>query len=311
MKRLIAFLLTLFTVVLAGAQDPSKNYILSKRMLNSGGTSHVNQVTYYDGIGRPVQTLTKAVQGGSVKKRMASLTEYDGTGRPVSQWLPVPVTADYTAAATLKSTATGAGGYGDSRPYVQTVYEQSPLDRAIGSYGPGAAWSEHGVTTAYLSNTASGVQSCKLYAATSTVLTGGSSNYAAGTLQVVKTTDEDGHVSYTFTDRLGRTLLTRQMNGDTQHDTYYVYDPAGNLRYVLQPEYQTTADLAKYAFQYQYDTYNRCVRKTLPGASYVAYEYDTKDRLVFSQETGLCSLRTGTNGDGASGRTTSMTTTAV
>ena len=123
---------------------------------------------------------------------------------------------------------------------------------------------------------------CMLESITS--LTGGSSNYAAGTLQVVKTTDEDGHVSYTFTDRLGRTLLARRMDGSTQHDTYYVYDPAGNLRYVLQPEYQTTADTTRYAFRYTYDTYNRCVRKTLPGASYVAYEYDTKDRLVFSQE---------------------------
>ena len=164
------------------------------------------------------------------------------------------------------------------------MYEQSPLDRTVGGYGPGAAWVEHGAQTDYLSNTASGVQACKLYAATSTALTGGSSNYAAGTLQVVKTTDEDGHISYTFTDRLGRTLLTRQMNGDTQHDTYYVYDSAGNLRYVLQPEYQTTADLSKYAFQYRYDTYNRCVRKTLPGAAYVAYEYNTKDQLVFSQD---------------------------
>ena len=132
----------------------------------------------------------------------------------------------------------------------------------------------------YLLNTASGVQSCKLYN-TSGTSTG---TYAAGRLHVVKTTDEDNHVSYTFTDKQGRTVLERRVNGTEYLDTYSVYDDFGNLVLVLQPEYQTTANLSLHAFRYEYDHRNLCSKKILPGAEFISYEYDDADRLIFSQD---------------------------
>jgi len=101
---------------------------------------------------------------------------------------------------------------------------------------------------------------------------------------VVKTTDEDNHVAYTFTDKQGRTVLERRVNGSEYLDTYSVYDGLGNLVLVLQPEYQTTADLSLYAFQYEYNSRNLCSKKSLPGAGYISYEYDDADRLIFSQD---------------------------
>ncbi len=69
------------------------------------------------------------------------------------------------------------------------------------------------------------------------LLKGGILIDAAGTLSVVRTTDEDGAVSLTFTDKLGRTVVTRQVDGtSTYSDTYYAYDDRGQLRFVLQPE---------------------------------------------------------------------------
>ena len=56
---------------------------------------------------------------------------------------------------------------------------------------------------------------------------------------------------------------------------------------MLQPEYQTEADLEKYAFQYKYDGYGRCSEKTIPGAGTVRYDYDTSDRIIFSQDGNL------------------------
>ena len=57
--------------------------------------------------------------------------------------------------------------------------------------------------------------------------------YPTGTLDVTKTTDEDGHISYEFKDKSGKSILTRQLEGDTKHDTYMVYDNYDNVRMVL------------------------------------------------------------------------------
>ena len=115
----------------------------------------------------------------------------------------------------------------------------------------------------------------------------------SGQLSVIKTTDEDLNVSYTFTDEMGHVVLSRQMKGSETHDTYYVYDDKGNLCFVLQPMYQSSANLDQYAFQYKYDGRNRCIWKKLPGAGYVEMVYDNADRLVFSQDGNQRALSTG------------------
>ena len=101
------------------------------------------------------------------------------------------------------------------------------------------------------------------------------------------------NVSYTFTDKMGHVVLSRQMKGSETHDTYYVYDDKGNLCFVLQPMYQSSANLDQYAFQYKYDGRNRCIWKKLPGAGYVEMVYDNADRLVFSQDGNQRALSTG------------------
>ena len=282
MKRNIISLAMLLCAALAGAQVNTQNYIRVRKMLNNTETNYVDDIRYYDGLGRPFQTVQKAVQGGTVKERIGTLQEYDSAGRGSSRWLPTPLTADYLAPATFKTTAQGSTGYGDAYPYIQPLYEASPLVRPLQQYGAGAAWrsASRPVKTEYLLNTLSGVRACKLYN-TSGTSTG---NYAAGTLHVLKTTDEDNHVDYTFTDKQGRIVLQRRVDGTEYLDTYSVYDGYGNLVLVLQPEYQTTANLSLYAFQYEYDGRNLCSKKTLPGAGYISYEYDDADRLVFSQD---------------------------
>ena len=74
--------------------------------------------------------------------------------------------------------------------------------------------------------------------------------------------------------QLERTVLTRQMKDNITHDTYYVYDDYGNLCFVLQPMYQESTNLSLYAFQYKYDSRNRCIEKKLPGADAIKYVYD-------------------------------------
>ena len=225
---------------------------------------------------------------------LVTLQEYDVAGRAANSWLPIVSSAEYVAPASFKSSA--PGNYGnDSRPYGQPVYEASPLNRTVKEYGPGAAWhGGHSVNTDYLANSTANAQlNCINYSVSSAGALTSNGSYASGQLSVVKTTDEDLNVSYTFTDKMGHVVLSRQMKGSETHDTYYVYDDKGNLCFVLQPMYQSSANLDQYAFQYKYDGRNRCIWKKLPGAGYVEMVYDNADRLVFSQDGNQRALSTG------------------
>lgn len=53
--------------------------------------------------------------------------------------------------------------------------------------------------------------------------------YSTEALNMIRTTDEDGNVSYELKDKSERTILLRQMNGNEMHDTYTVYDNYGNI----------------------------------------------------------------------------------
>lgn len=109
-------------------------------------------------------------------------------------------------------------------------------------------------------------------------------NYTANQLAILKTVDEDSKVNYIFTNKLGQKTLEREMAGNDSYDTYYVYDDKGNLCFVLQPMYQNSANIELYAFQYKYDSWNRCVWKKIPGSQYIKHVYDAADRLTFSQD---------------------------
>ena len=152
----------------------------------------------------------------------------------------------------------------------------------------------HSVNTDYLGNSTANAQlNCINYSVSSAGALTSNGGCASGQLSVVKTTDEDLNASYTFTDKMGHVVLTRQMKGSETHDTYYVYDDKGNLCFVLQPMYQSSANLDQYAFQYKYDGRNRCIWKKLTGAGYMEMVYDNADRLVFSQDGNQRALTSG------------------
>ena len=286
MKRFIVLLISMIAACTVSAQVSTQNYICSRKMLNNTGSSHVDDISYFDGLGRPFQSVNKTVQNNVTKQRLATLLEYDYYGRETNMWLPTSVMADYVEVSTFRNTAVGSSGYNDSYPYSQSIYEASPLNRPLQQYGAGKLWhsNKRAVRTEYLVNASDSDRACKFYTVNGTSLSGGTEFYAANLLNVIKTTDEGNNVSYTFTDKLGRIVLTRQMNGTEAHDTYYVYNDKGNLCFVLQPMYQTTADIELYAFEYKYDGHGNCIWKKLPGAEYIEYVYDNYDRMTYSQD---------------------------
>lgn len=85
-----------------------------------------------------------------------------------------------------------------------------------------------------------------------------------GEIRVELTADEDGKTVCVFKDCKDRIILKRYFSEESTHDTYYVYDDLGNLRYVLPPSLygEISKDmLDKYAYQYRYDHRNRCIWK--------------------------------------------------
>ena len=98
-----------------------------------------------------------------------------------------------------------------------------------------------------------------------------------GTLQGVLTSDEDGISTEVFSDLRGRKVLERR-NGN--NDTYFVYDDAGRLSFVLTPGMQEDSNLLKHAYEYRYDRRSECVYSRIPGCEAVEMHRDTAGRTA-------------------------------
>lgn len=242
------------------------------------------QIQYYDGLGRLTQTVQRGVT--HLGADLVNFQEYDPIGRQSNTWLPSPNSGNGAFVADPAQIITDF--YGDSRPYSQPEYEDSPLNRVLEQHPPGQNWNGKSVKTSYLTNNSD--YPCYLFRLGSSQIIK-DKLYSSGELYVLKTEDEDGNTSYEFKDKLGQIVLTRQMNDTVKHDTYYIYDDFGNLRYVLPPMLSdimiglnhlsdTDSHMADYAYIYRYDHRNRCISKKLPGCVWKEYIYDKTDQLV-------------------------------
>jgi RHS repeat-associated protein len=264
-----------------------RNYRVQRTFLKSDASEWRDEIVYYDGLGRAAESIQPGITPSL--KDLAFLQEYDSLGREVKRWLPATIGAnnqgEYLSPEILKNSMTTLY-QGETRPYAETLYEASPLNRITEQYGAGASWYANGKSgkTAYYTNTQSAPYQCKRYTVSSTGSLVDNGLYANAQLYVTRTEDEDGNTVYSFTDKEGKAILTRQMNGTVAYDTYTVYDVYGNKRFVLPPKYQEEPDVSKYAYQYEYDARHRLIRKTLPGSDYIRYVYDRADQLIFAQD---------------------------
>ena len=290
MNRTIHFTLLLLCISLSlpsllKAQNKNKHYVQTHLMTEEDGSRSRETVTYYDSFGLEYETLE--VGATPQGKDLQTPIGYDGFFRKTMEFLPRP--------------AGDTGFYADANPYHYTVYENSGLNRIREAYGPGQSWQENGkaVKYAYLVNKASGVLSCSRYRVEELdrdIKLTRSGNYTPGELTITQTTDEDGHITYTFSDFSGRLVLTRQMNGTIAHDTYIVYDDRGRKRVVLPPSAadaltdvgswlcSQSEPIQLYGYTYRYDGRDRCIEKKLPGCAPIYYVYDKSDRMVLKQD---------------------------
>jgi RHS repeat-associated protein len=314
------------------------NYVVANTILTRGvtavnsiealpATSNSQTIQYVDGLGRPIQTV--ATQNSPAKKDIVQAFVYDDFNRDNQKYLPVALDPTSTVASgwfkpnlinqalNFYSNGTADKIADDPRPYTETIFEPSPLNRPDKDFGTGQEWYTNNkvVQHAYLVNvngTAAGQEQVivwKVDAATGLPIRETTVNasvsggyYTTGQLSIKRTKDEQGNEVREYTDKEGRVILkkvqavtTPVLNTATHWTaTYYIYDDLGNLRFVLQPELSKTLlgsstvnptqqQLDNLAFQYRYDGRRRMSEKKVPGAGWVYMVYDLRDRLILSQ----------------------------
>ena len=298
MKRLyILMMMLLGSLLTAYAQTSTQNYVRTKRYMDN--STYLENIDYYDGLGRIAQQNSRDITPNG--NDLVTLHEYDGFGRESKVWLPTPSSANgaWVETGTLKTGAITV--YGDNQPYGSFTYEQSPQDRIVKEYKAGVAWSTHPKTILRDCNYSYGTvytnpQACLVlvgYLEGHLLYLGYASacNYS-----IVQTTDEDGKQVYEFYDKKDRLVLSRQMDGNVAHSTYYVYNVEDRLSYILPPLASDGIDgsaiapisdtlscIQQHAYIYHYDKRGNLKYKKLPGCEPIYYVYDKGDRLIFTQ----------------------------
>ena len=284
----------------------SQNYIITsvpkiaKTTSVLGADDELASVQYYDGLGRPTETVQAGIT--PLHADLVTLTEYDEFGREYKNWLPI-ISSNSGAYVDPTKFATNQDYNGDTRPFNEKHYEPSPMNRVDCKKGPGDAWLNKSATVNYQTNDAN---ISYYYINNNNQLIKGS-NYEVGALFVSQTTDEDSKTAYEFKNKLGKLILKRSVNDNSENiDTYYAYNDLGQLCYVIPPlasdilisfsgqlsmpdviTTQTTANekaLWQLAYHYRYDERGNCIYKHFPGCESIYMVYDLANRMVLSQD---------------------------
>ena len=281
-----ALLFRLFFVSeLVAAQIVPTNYIRRKAYTNESGTSFIQSTVYYNDDGKKEQTVDKGLTPDG--RDLVHIIGYDVLGRENRTYYPLSNAGSGTAINSEGGVSQLNALYPGEHPFTETTYEFSSLDRTLSVLGPGKAWCDNNktVSTDYRHNSSSGVYSCGyFYLSGDNIIRNGF--YPDNLLYITTSTDENGHITYTFSDKMNRTVLERQKLSDVVFcDTYYLYNSFGLLVYVLPPgsseqmsangTYSPTHEaIRNYAYQYEYDSLLRQVSLTIPGcaASYTLYD---------------------------------------
>lgn len=153
---------------------------------------------------------------------MVYTTQYTGLHRATQQWLPVPLHTEGQVQNIADVKTEAQIFYEDNKPFSETMYENSALERITGNKHPGLSWSSH--PTAYAYSVNENEDNVRIYSVLNDGKLKTTGEYFDGSdLFKNTTTDEDGKYQISYTDKLGRTIMEERAG----YQTYYVYDDLG------------------------------------------------------------------------------------
>ncbi len=277
-------------------------------------TSLSQSVQYFDGLGRPLQTVS--TKGSPLQKDIVHPFIYDQYGREYRKYLPFTYANSNPGwlnsnifDANMFYTNVAANFYNtpaskvpvDSIYFSQTKqYEPSPLMRPLQDFGPGKNWLLNNAATnySYLYNQnapVAGYETLIVWKVNQVTINSVVYNVLAqngswtqNSFAITSTTDENGNQVREYKDAQGRMLIKKvqyaaganpSISDDTQWTiTYYVYDDFDRLIFVLQPE-----------FINQLSTYTAATSQgqvNMLAALAFQYTYDARGRMVTKQIPG-------------------------
>ena len=238
--------------------------------------------TYFDGLGRPVETVR--VGAGGDFEDVAELTVYGHGDKVAERWLTVGTHSGGAFVAPASLIGEAKAFYGCDSPLTAFKYELSEEGRPVSMMRPGASKPrimEHGFcfdeTVPIFDVDGEGRLVRQGY-------------YKEGTLRFTIETDETSAYSRSvFTDFDGRKVA--ELEDDAW--TFWVYDECGRLRFTVSPEgaRRLTADgvcnstiVEQYCSEWRYDGRNRVTMSRVPGVAPTYYVYDRLGRLALEQD---------------------------
>jgi RHS repeat-associated protein len=263
--------------------------------------------TFIDGFDRVVQTI--AVKASPLQHDIVQAFDYNSLGQQTAGYLPYTGSdgsGNFRSSALNEQAAFYSNGttdkiVDDPSPFAQQVFENSPLQRVLqmGSAGTGFQPGQHFKVFGYRSNSTG-----------DNVIKWGDNGtyqgvYTANALEAKEATDEQGLKIILFTDLDGHLILKRQLanetiNGNTvtYFDTYYVYNNAGLVSYVIPPKAVsamasganwdiTQQSVNALLFKFVYDNRGNVIEKALPGNITLNVVFDPLNRPVLIQDGNL------------------------
>ncbi len=226
--------------------------------------------TEFDGFGRPTRRYDDL-------NRATSITRYDAMGRAEATSVPLP-----------EGTEPG------DTDWSLTGFEASPRAVAEWAMRPGEQWAGAGrrSTVRHLTNTPEGEYQCfRMRATGESIIHMGI--YTPGRLHVSETTDEDGHLTRSYTTLDGRLVQTSEGKPGNLLHTRYIYDDYGRLCAVLPPDIGgvngpvSSPAVQNRAYLYSYDDCGRRVSAKMPGCEPALTRYSRAGRVIAEHTPGM------------------------